>query len=242
VTVPLVGAGRLGTATLPQSEATRSPIASSGPTSVVSEVPMCEATQPPPPEVKESDDSVLPDPDKAAQALLAAAAKIAPGRTLTPVNVGRVAPDANRKNPGRPEVYLQFNVATGAGVGSLMMQLIPQTGPGPAELAEWELMARPFRNCQPPAITAFPDSSIGLGYVPWRAGGSSSGNPPPPGAKDDLTQHTSYFGADGLYINVSVDMEEVHEATTPLRFPGAKELPLTADEALALARAVAQSR
>jgi hypothetical protein len=181
------------------------------------------------PDVDEADGSVLPDPHAAAQAVLAAAPAIAPARGFGLITASRI--DTSEKHPDGPRVYLIFNVSNASGVGSINMELTPQVGASAATRADYAVRARPFGNCVPPSRTDLPDGSVALAYIPF-----GDGDP------TQTVQHTYYYGANGLDINVGVFLhvwpDRGQERTQPL----ATEMPLTPDEVIALARVVAGVR
>ncbi len=116
----------------------------------------------------DTDGSVLPDPATAAQAVLEAAATIAPGRTFRLVTAERVEPP-ERLLMG-PRLHLIFDVTDARGTGSINLEVIPQTGMTAAERATLDERAKPFSNCTPADRTDFPDGGVGLEYVAFGTG------------------------------------------------------------------------
>ncbi len=180
-----------------------------------------------------TDGSVLPDPATAAQAVLDAAATIAPGRTFQLVTAERV--DSSEKHPGMPRLYLIFDVTDARGTGSINLEVTPQTGMTAAERATIDERAKPFSNCTPADRTDYPDGGVGLEYV-------ASGT----GDRESL-QHTYYYSPDGFDINAAAFLTPWNEAGAtspdPSGQPGAARTstPLTSSEVLAVCRIVALS-
>jgi hypothetical protein len=172
----------------------------------------------------DTDGSVLPDPQTAAQAVLAHAATIAPGRTFAVVTAARE--DSSAKYPNAPRVNLIFDVTDEVGTGSLNVELIPQAGMSASDRAAIDLHARPFSNCTDATLVEFPDGAAGLEY-PVALG---TGRP------DDSVQHTSYYGPTmdinaGAFLNAWDDPTGSRGART--------SMPLTTGEVLAICRLVA---
>jgi hypothetical protein len=215
------------TPTAPQA----TPVPTPSPTLVV-ELPRCDGDRSVL-TLGDTDGSVLPDPNVAAQAVLAAAPTLAPGRTFTVVQAHRV--DSQPKHPGSPRVYLIFDVADANGTGSLNLELIPQTGASADQRARVDLQAKPFSNCTPATRTDFPDGAVGLAYVAFGTGQPS-----------DTVQHTYYYSPNGLGINAGAFLEPWGSTSQASASPSARpgrtvSMPLTSTEVLAIARVVAMS-
>jgi hypothetical protein len=194
------------------------------------EIPRCAGEASPPPlDVDDTDGSVLPDPDAAMDALLAAAPSVAPARAFGIITASRV--DTSEKHPDGPRVHLIVNVSTGAGVGSMNLELIAQTGASPAARAEYALAVRPFSNCVHARRLNFPDGSVALAYTPF-----GDGDP------DRTVLHVAYYAVDGLDVNVGVFMHEWPNRGETRTLRPTTEMPLTADEAIEFARVVAATR
>jgi hypothetical protein len=199
---------------------------------LVLELPRCDGDRSVLP-LGDADGSVLPDPNAAAQAVLAAAPTLAPGRTFTLVQAHRV--DSQPKRPGAPRVYLIFDVTDANGTGSLNLELIPQTGASADQRARAHLQAKPFSNCTPATRTDFPDGAVGLAYVAFGTGRPS-----------DTVQHTYYYSPNRLDINAGAFLEPWGSTSGASPSPAARpgrtvSMPLTSTEVLAIARVVAMS-
>jgi hypothetical protein len=180
-----------------------------------------------------TDGSVLPDPATAAQAVLEAAATIAPGRTFRLVTAKRV--DSSEKHPGMPRLHLIFDVTDARGTGSINLEVFPQAGMTAAERATLDERAKPFGNCTPPTRTDFPDGGVGLEYVAF-----GTGDP------RDSVQHTYYYSPDGFDINAGAFLRPWSPSLTAPPDPSAQPrvrtpMPLTSKEVLAICRIVALS-
>jgi hypothetical protein len=191
---------------------------------LVLEIPRCDgdgrATDP-----HDEDGSALPDPQRAAAAVLAAAPSIAPGRSFRLVIAER--DDTSAKAAGIPRVYIILDVGTDEGVGSLNMEILAQKDGTPAQRAASDLAAKPFSNCVPAVRTDFPDGSVGLAYTAFGTGSPS-----------DTVQHVYYY-ANGIDVNAGLFLEYWHSNETPRALPPVTTMPLTPDEVLAIARLVA---
>jgi hypothetical protein len=160
---------------------------SAGPGTPPPEIPRCPAPDAPLVMLDDTDGSVLPDPQRAAQAVLAAAPAIAPGRTFQLVRAEKL-----RSSPKHdaPREYLIFDVGDADGHGSINLEIIPQRGRSPGERAEHDVRARPFANCTDAGRRFFPDGSVGLTYVPFGTGRPS-----------DTVLHARYYGAGDVDVN-----------------------------------------
>jgi hypothetical protein len=225
IAVQGVGEGIAPSAGTPTSAA--SPTPSRTPRALVLEIPHCDgdgrATDPP-----DKDGSALPDPERAAAAVLAAAPSIAPGRSFRLVTAER--DDTSLKAAGIPRVHLIFDVGTDEGVGSLNLEILAQKDGTPAQRAASDLAAKPFSNCIPAARTDFPDGSVGLTYTAFGTG-----------APSDTVQHVTYY-ATGLDIDAGLFLEYWHLNETTRALPPVTTMPLAPDEVLAIARVVADRR
>jgi hypothetical protein len=170
------------------------------------------------------DGPVLPDPQTAAQAVLAEAVTIAPGRVFTIVTAARE--ETSAKHPGAPRVYLIFDVADEDGTGSVNLELVPQAGMSASERAAMDLRAKPFSNCTEANVVEFPDGAVGMEYrVAF-----GTGRP------DDSVQHTYYYGP-AMDINAGAFLSAANDPTGVRGYR--KSMPLTTGEVLAICRVVA---
>jgi hypothetical protein len=197
------------------------PSEAAGPTRY--EIPVCDGDGSAK-NLSDTDGSVLPDPGVAAQAVLAEAGTIAPGRRFTLVTATRE--DSSAKHPGAPRVYLIFDVADADGTGSINLELVPQEGMSASERAAIDLRAKPFSNCTAATVVDYPDGAVGLEYrVAF-----GTGRP------EDSVQHTYYYAAKmdinaGAFLNAWGDMAEARGTR--------KSMPLSTGEVLAICRVVA---
>ena len=194
------------------------------------EIPHCDGDGTPK-LLANTDGSVLPDPGRAAQAVLDAAATIAPGRTFRVVTAERV--DSSEKHPGMPRLHLIFDVTDARGAGSINLEVFPQTGMTAAERATIDERAKPFSNCTPATRTDFPDGAVGLEYLAFGTGEPS-----------DSVQHTYYYSPDGFDINAGAFLTPWSSTLT--RSPDLSgqprartSMPLTTGEVLDICRVVA---
>ena len=194
------------------------------------EIPHCDGDGTPK-LLANTDGSVLPDPARAAQAVLDAAATLAPGRKFRIVTAERV--NSSEKLPGMPRLYLIFDVTDGRGTGSINLEVFPQSGMTAAERATIDQRAKPFSNCTPATRTDFPDGAVGLEYVAFGTGGPS-----------DSVQHTYYYSPNGFDINAGAFLTPWSSTATPSPEPSDQpiartSMPLTSGEVLAICRVVA---
>jgi hypothetical protein len=172
-----------------------------------------------------TDGSVLPDPTVAAQAVLDAAATIAPGRTFQLVTAERV--NTSEKHPRMPQLYLIFDITDARGTGSINLEVFPQSGMNAADRATVDERAKPFSNCSPAKRTDFSDGGAGLEYTAF-----GTGNP------NDSVQHTYYYSPDGFDINAGAFLKPWSQTLTSAT---RTSMPLTSAEVLAVCRVVALS-
>ncbi len=175
----------------------------------------------------DTDGSVLPDPATAAQAVLDAAATIAPGRTFRQVTAERADSSA------KPRLHLIFDVTDARGTGSINLEVVPQAGMTASERATIDERAKPFHNCTPADRTDFPDGGVGLEYLAFGTG-----------HLNDSVQHTYYYSPDGFDINAGAFLtpwtQSLSASPGPSGQPTARtSMPLTTKEVLAICRIVA---
>lgn len=177
------------------------------------------------------DGSVLPDPDLAVAAVLAAARTIAPDEQFLVKRSGRI--ETSVKPAGVPQVYLTFDVGNEQGFGSISLQLIPDKTGTPAQRAE-SALDRTGR-CVDVQRRDYPDGSVAV-YFP-------SG---PPEWEAQATQ-LWYFAQAGYTMNIgmfpqgSSDGSDPDVPPTPSALPVLGHLPLTIGQVMDVADAVAHS-
>jgi hypothetical protein len=206
----------------------------STPATPVYEIPQCSGERIAK-SLSDTDGSVLPDPAKAAQAVLTHAATFAPGRTFRLVSAERV--DASEQSGGAPRVSLIFDVVHGGGTGSINLEVLPQTGMSATERATIDQRAKPLSNCTPATRTDFSDGGVGLEYT----AAFGTGDP------NNSVQHTWYYSPSGFDINAGAFLtpwsQQVAPSTSgPYYQHGAPSpMPLTSAEMLAACRVVASA-
>ena len=178
----------------------------------------------------DTDGSVLPVPEKAAAAVLAAGPRIVPGMTFTTVDSTRI--DTSLKAPGIPMVFLIVDIGDTGGVGSINMQIIPEAGT-PAVRAENGLRGQ--NGCIAVTRQDFPDGSVAL-YYPY--------GPP---AQEAETTHVWFYSAHGFTLNIGMFPEAWvmnDNPDQPPPKPTAKKrstMPLTIEQLFELAAVAANA-
>jgi hypothetical protein len=181
--------------------------------------------------VDNRDGSVLPDPGRAAQAVVAAAVKIAPGEKFLVNTSGRI--ETSEKSPGVPQVYLVFDVGTDRGYGSVNLQLIADKTGTPQERAENALDRT--GECVDVQRRDYPDGSVAV-YYPYG----------PPAQEAEVT-HVWYFARAGYNMNIGVfpqawsSSSDPNTAPPPSALPPLGYLPLSISQVMDLANVVADS-
>jgi hypothetical protein len=182
--------------------------------------------------VDNRDGSVLPDPGRAAQAVVAAAVKIAPSEEFLVNMSGRI--ETSDKSPGVPQVYLVFDVGGERGYGSVNLQLIADKTGTPQERAESALDRT--GECVEVQRRDYPDGSVAV-YYPYG----------PPAQEAEVT-HVWYFARAGYNMNIGVFPEawssssDPNSTPTPSGLPPLGHQPLSISQVMDLANVVAESR
>jgi hypothetical protein len=177
---------------------------------------------------KTSDGSILPDADKAAAAVVAAAPRIAPGKQFILRVHLYLANSA--KWTDRPQVEIIFDVGDGLGYGFLGFQIYTEQGVTAAERATWEL-----------------DGHVSCFQVQRRdySDGSVAVNDPDSSAPG--LEKVYYFAARGYDMNIDAHTEPWTTSTgpndipTPSTLPPRSSVPLTVSQIMALADVVAHA-
>jgi hypothetical protein len=166
----------------------------------------------------EGDASVLPDPQTAMAALLAAGALISSEQTF----IARLAYRSAVKVAGVPHDELLVDVGDAAGYGSLALEIYPENDVAPAQRAA---RGANVSSCVDGQRYEFPDGSVGL-YYPYG----------PPEREATLT-HVWYFAAGGYTMNIGMAPEV--QGSSPL--PARVSMPLSIAQVMLLADAVARA-
>src|SRR5262245_46695672 len=132
-----------------------------------------------------SDGSILPDAERAAAAVLAAAPRIAPGKQFILRVHDYIA--SSEKWQDRPQVMLTFDVGDAKGYGFLSFQIYTEQGVPAADRAQWELDGH--TTCIDVQRRDFPDGSVAVHD--------------PEGSEATATDHEKvyYFSARGYDMN-----------------------------------------
>jgi hypothetical protein len=181
----------------------------------------------PPALLPQTDGSVLPDPDRAVAAVLAAARRIAPGMTF----INRLATrlDQTPKWEGTPVLALIFDVGDDDGFGAVNLQVRPEVGATPA------IRARSLNvsECVDVIRHDFPDGSVAIHYAYG-----------PPAAEASVT-HVWYYGVGGTTMNIGMFPQpwaSSDDLTTPPPLPARGRMPLTISQVMEVADVVAHAR
>ena len=181
--------------------------------------------------VDNRDGSVLPDPGRAAQAVVAAAVKIATGEKFLVNLSDRI--ETSDKSPGVPEVYLVFDVGTDRGYGSVNLQLIPDKTGTPAQRAE--SMLDRAGECVDVRRRDYPDGSVAVSY------------PYGPPAQEAEVTHVWYFARAGYNMNIGMFPQgwsassDPNVAAPPSALPVLGHMPLDVGQVMDVADVVAHS-
>ena len=181
-------------------------------------------------QLPDTDGSVLPAPQKASAAVLAAGPRIAPGMTLTVWSALRV--DDTPKYAGKPVENLAFHLGDRDGTGEVVMQLMPEAG-DPAVRAENGLLGQ--NGCIAVTRRDFPDGSVAL-YYPY--------GPP---AQEAETMHVWFYSAHSFTMNIGMfpevlvpNVAPLTPAPEPTSLPRST-MPLTIEQLFELAAAAANA-
>jgi len=175
-----------------------------------------------------ADGSILPDVERAAAAVVAAAPRIAPGKQFVLRVHEYLASTAKFVN--RPQVVLIFDVGDANGYGFLGFQIYTEQGVSAADRAQWELDGH--TTCYEVQRRDFTDGSVAVNES------DASG---PDAAK------VYYFSARGYDMNIDTNAQPMSTATgpndipTPSTLPPRTSLPLTVAQIMALADVVAHA-
>jgi hypothetical protein len=175
-----------------------------------------------------SDGSVLPDVERAAAAVLAAAPRIAPGKQFVLRVHDYIA--STEKFVNRPQVALIFDVGDASGYGFLSFQMYTEQGVSAAGRAQWELDGHTA--CLDVQRRDFTDGSVAVN--------ESDGTGP-------SATKVYYFAARGYDMNIDALSEPWTTSTgpeaarTPSTLPPRNSVPLTVAQIMALADVVAHA-
>jgi hypothetical protein len=181
--------------------------------------------------VDNRDGSVLPDPDRAAQAVVAAAVRIAPGEKILVNMTGRI--ETSETSPGVPQVHLVFDIGNERGYGSVNLQLIADKSGTPQERAESALDRT--GECVDVQRRDYPDGSVAM-YYPYG----------PPAQEAEVT-HVWYFARAGYNMNIGVltmawsSSSDPNTTPVPSALPPLGYQPLSISQVMDLANVVAES-
>ncbi len=184
------------------------------------------------PTERPTDGSMLPDLDRAAAAVLAAAPSIAPGKTFITRAAERF--EQQPKFQGTPWLALIFDVGDDAGYGAINLQILPESIADPSDRAQ---RGANVSSCVDGWRHDFADGSVAIHY-PY---GSPEG--------ESTVTHVWYFAAGGFTMNVGMfphGWSESEDPSTPpppppLPLPVRGVMPLTINQVMAIADVVAHS-
>jgi hypothetical protein len=177
-----------------------------------------------------NDGSMLPDPERAAAAVLAAAPRIAPGLTF----ITRAAAGFGQqpKFEGKPWVALIFDVGDDAGYGAINLQIRPEIIADPSDRA---LRGANVSSCVDGWRHDFADGSVAIHYPYLSAQGEAT------------VTHVWYFAAGGYSMNIGMfpggwsASENPETPPPPPPLPVRGSMPLTINQLMAVADVVAHS-
>ena len=183
----------------------------------------------PPRPFPQTDGSVLPDPDRAAAAVHAAAPRIAPGMTFITRLAMRV--DQTPKWRSLPVVALIFDVGDDSGFGAINLQIRPEIDATPSIRAQ----ALNVSECVDVVRHDFPDGSVAIHY------------PYGPPTSEALVTHVWYYGAGGATMNIGMfpqgwtASDDPSTPPPPPPLPVRANMPLTISQVMEVADVVAHS-
>jgi hypothetical protein len=175
-----------------------------------------------------SDGSVLPNVERAAAAVMAAAPRIAPGKQFV-LRVHQYTA-SSQKFVNRPQVALIFDVGDARGYGFLSFQIYTELGVPASGRAQWELDGH--TTCIDVQRRDFADGSVAVNESD--ASGPNS-------------TKVYYFAARGYDMNIDALSEPWTTSTgpestpTPSTLPPRTSVPLTVAQIMALADVVAHA-
>jgi hypothetical protein len=170
---------------------------------------VCPSATPP----AQGDASLLPDPQVAMSALLAAAAQIAPALTF-------IARSADHPSPHR--VAIVADIGDIDGYGALNVEMYPDDGGPPAQRAAAGAMVS---SCVDGSRCDFPDGSVALYY------------PQGPPEQEAVAMHVWYYAVAGFTMNIGLFPQPSDSSPLPAR----GTMPLAIDQVMLLADAVARA-
>src|SRR6185369_15570136 len=153
-----------------------------------------------------SDGSVLPDVERAAAAVIAAAPRIAPGKQFV-LRVHQYTA-SSQKFLNRPQVALIFDVGDASGYGFLSYQIYTEQGVSAPDRAQWELDGH--TTCIDVQRRDFTDGSVAINESD-AAGPNST--------------KVYYFAARGYDMNIDALSEPWTTAASPNDIPTPSTLP-----------------
>jgi hypothetical protein len=178
-----------------------------------------------------SDGSILPDVDRAAAAVLAAAPRIAPGKQFI-LRVHSYIPTSD-KWKDRPQVALIFDVGDGDGFGFVDFQIYTEQGVPAAQRAQWELDGH--LGCLDIQRRDFPDGSVAVCDPDGQA------------ANTARYSQVYYFAARGYDMNITSEAQgwsssnDPNVPPPPPSLPVRTSVPLTVAQTMELADVVAHA-